>query len=227
MIQPWCYHHVTQRPREAWWRSSPFRRAPIQCSFPPVGPAPGPCSRHSPQLSSVCFAVFLYLCFMHQASIQDQRPVFHDLYLLTLKVPGSRNSCRACAMLIQRVLVPWVGLEQGEGSRGGRDLPVTRGQSSRRSHRLTNRRSQSLDNHPESRQEVHPAIARVGGLGETESESEVAQSCPTLCNLPGSSVHGILQARILEWVSISFSRGSSQPRDRTWVSCIAGRRFNL
>ena len=35
---------------------------------------------------------------------------------------------------------------------------------------------------------------------------------------------GILQARILEWVAISFSRGSSQPRDRTWVSCIAGRR---
>ena len=48
--------------------------------------------------------------------------------------------------------------------------------------------------------------------------SEVAQSCPTLCNpmdcsLPGSSVHGILQARILEWVAISFSRGSSRPRD--------------
>ena len=51
-------------------------------------------------------------------------------------------------------------------------------------------------------------------------KSEVAQSCLTLCdpmdcNLPGSSVHGILQARILEWVAISFSRGSSQPRDQT------------
>ena len=49
--------------------------------------------------------------------------------------------------------------------------------------------------------------------------SEVAQSCPTLCDpmdcsLPSSSVHGILQARILEWVAISFSRGSSRPRDR-------------
>ena len=43
----------------------------------------------------------------------------------------------------------------------------------------------------------------------------------------GSSVHGILQARILEWVAISFSRGSSQLRDQTWVSCIAGRRFIL
>ena len=40
------------------------------------------------------------------------------------------------------------------------------------------------------------------------------------CNPPGSSVHGILQARILEWVDISYSRGSSQPRDWTHVSCI-------
>ena len=43
--------------------------------------------------------------------------------------------------------------------------------------------------------------------------------------LPGSSVHGTLQARILEWVAIPFSRGSSQPRDGTWVSCTAGRFF--
>ena len=65
-----------------------------------------------------------------------------------------------------------------------------------------------------------------------ESESEVTQSCPTLCDpmdcsLPGSSVHEILQARILEWVAISFSRGPSQPRDQTRVSCIGGRCFNL
>ena len=44
---------------------------------------------------------------------------------------------------------------------------------------------------------------------------------------PSSSIHGILQARILEWVAISFSRGSSRPRNRTQVSHIAGRRFNL
>ena len=43
------------------------------------------------------------------------------------------------------------------------------------------------------------------------------------CSSPGSSVHGILQGRILEWVATSFSRGSSQPRDQAWVSCIAGR----
>ena len=48
---------------------------------------------------------------------------------------------------------------------------------------------------------------------------------PMDCSPPGSSVHGILQERILEWVAISSSRGPSQPRDRTWVSCIAGRFF--
>ena len=47
------------------------------------------------------------------------------------------------------------------------------------------------------------------------------------CSLPGSSVHGILQARTLEWVAISFSRGSSWPMDRTQVSCLAGRFFHL
>ena len=45
------------------------------------------------------------------------------------------------------------------------------------------------------------------------------------CSPPGSSVHGILQARILEWGAISFPRGSSRPRDRTQVSHTAGRRF--
>ena len=65
-----------------------------------------------------------------------------------------------------------------------------------------------------------------------ESQSEVTQSCATLCNpivcsLPGSSVHGIFQARILEWVAISFSRRSSQLRDWTQVSRIAGRCFTL
>ena len=58
----------------------------------------------------------------------------------------------------------------------------------------------------------------------------VAQSCLTLfdpmnCSPPGSSVRGIFQARILEWVVIPFSRASSRPRDRTWVSCIAGGFF--
>ena len=62
--------------------------------------------------------------------------------------------------------------------------------------------------------------------------SEVTQSCPTLCDpmdcsLPGSSIYGIFQAGILEWVAISFSRRSSQPRDWTRVSHILGRRFTI
>ena len=47
------------------------------------------------------------------------------------------------------------------------------------------------------------------------------------CSLPGFLVCGIFQARVLEWVAISFSRGSSQPRDWTWVSRIAGRHFTI
>ena len=75
----------------------------------------------------------------------------------------------------------------------------------------------------------------VGGFfaswATSESESEIAQS-PTLCNpidcsLPGSSVHGIFQAIVLKWITISFSRGSSQPRARTQVSCIVDRRFTV
>ena len=58
----------------------------------------------------------------------------------------------------------------------------------------------------------------------------VTKSCLTLCypmdcSLPGSSVHGISQARVLEWVAISFSKGSFQPRDQTLISCLAGRFF--
>ena len=69
-------------------------------------------------------------------------------------------------------------------------------------------------------------------FGEKKSENEVAQSCPTLCDpmdcsLPGSSIHEIFQASVLEWVAISFSRGSFRPRDWTQVSCIAARHFTI
>ena len=67
---------------------------------------------------------------------------------------------------------------------------------------------------------------------ERKKESEVTQLCvtpcdPTDCSLPGSSVHGFLQARVLEWVASSFSRESSRPKDRTQVSCTVGRRFTV
>ena len=73
---------------------------------------------------------------------------------------------------------------------------------------------------------------RMDSSYRMESESEVAQSCPTFCDSvncswPGSSVHGIFQARVLEWGAIAFSRSSSWPRDRTQVSLIVGRRFTV
>ena len=76
---------------------------------------------------------------------------------------------------------------------------------------------------------VHPEATRDE---ETQDDSPrqlkrkwVAQSCPTLCNPMDYTVHGILQARILEWVDFPFSRGSFQPRDQTQVSHFAGRFF--
>ena len=90
------------------------------------------------------------------------------------------------------------------------------------------------------------AVERKGGKGKREERErrqgeekegetaerkkvkvKVAQSCLTLCNPMDYTVHGILQARILEWVAFPFSRGSSQPRDRTQVSRLAGRFFAI
>ena len=70
----------------------------------------------------------------------------------------------------------------------------------------------------------------VSFLSSLKVKGLVAQLCSTLCSpmdcsLTGSSVHGIFQARILEWVAMSFSRGSSWPRDRIRISNIAGRLF--
>ena len=78
---------------------------------------------------------------------------------------------------------------------------------------------------------------QAGKAGNAESiifstcvHAQALQSCLTLCDpmdcsLPGSSVHGVLQARILEWVAMPSSKGSSQPRNRTYVSSTAGRFF--
>ena len=76
-------------------------------------------------------------------------------------------------------------------------------------------------------------VMTAGLLRMVHGEAKATRSCPTLCSLmdcslPGSSVHSVFQARILEWVTIPFSRGSSQPRDQTCfscTSCIAGRFF--
>ena len=92
----------------------------------------------------------------------------------------------------------------------------------------------AVSSHPQAEQRARSAETTQckSSRGHVKWVSEVAQSCPTLCDPvdcspPGSSLHGILQARVLEWGAISFSRGSSRPRDRTRVSRIGGRRFNL
>ena len=59
------------------------------------------------------------------------------------------------------------------------------------------------------------------GMKDALGKVKVAQSCLTLCDPMDYTVHAILQARILEWVAVTSSRGSSQPRDRTQVSCVA------
>ena len=81
-------------------------------------------------------------------------------------------------------------------------------------------------------QQASLSITNFQSLLKVKVKSEVTQSCPTLGDpmgygLPHSSVHGIFQARVLEWVAISFSRGSFQPRDWTQVSWIVGRYFTV
>ena len=99
-------------------------------------------------------------------------------------------------------------------------------------------RTASCEKPNRKRLESGPAHAGVGKLpcrvcvcgswaenGVYICKVKAAQSCPTLCNTMDYTVHGIFQARMLEWVGFPFSRGSSQPRDQTQVSGIAGGFF--
>ena len=84
------------------------------------------------------------------------------------------------------------------------------------------RQLQALDSNPHFLGQL--TFLSLSFLNDVLSRSVVSLCGPMDCSQPGSSVHGILQARILEWVAVSFW-GSSRPRDRTWVSCTAGRFF--
>ena len=140
---------------------------------------------------------------------------------------------------------PWEGEDLRQDlCRSGRYRTVAQAGGSQLCGPCCGRTTLSLDCHVSPPRCLAQGLQRkqvAGCMGWTESlmgrtvfteESEVAQSWPTLCDpmdcsLPGASVHGIFQARILEWVAISFSRGSSQPRDQTQVSHIVGRLFNI
>ena len=74
---------------------------------------------------------------------------------------------------------------------------------------------------------LNEMVTKVFTCIKVKSLSRVQLCDPTDCSLPGSSFHGIFQARILEWVAIPFSRGCSRPRDQTQGSCIAGRFFTF
>ena len=77
------------------------------------------------------------------------------------------------------------------------------------------------------RHEFDPLVGRSPGEGNGNSLQYSCLGNSMDCSPPGSSVHGIFQARILKWVAILFSRGSSHPRDQTLVSCIAYRFFTI
>ena len=105
-------------------------------------------------------------------------------------------------------------------------------------HNKTKTEKRTLFFYRHSCSELHKSSSKPSAslLPDVTTESElkvfVAQSCPTLCDPmdcspPGSSVRGIFQAKILEWVAVPSSRGSFRPGDRTRVSCIAGRFFTI
>ena len=123
-------------------------------------------------------------------------------------------------------------------------LPWTRGISSLKFYKHTQISSILIKIFPQPIFPSHPLLSLATssswsifllyivnqGFWKKVKESEVTQCClplcyPMDCSLPGSSVHEIFQAKILEWVAISFSRRSSWPRDQTRVSCIVCRRF--
>ena len=67
--------------------------------------------------------------------------------------------------------------------------------------------------------------AKMGSIKDRNGLDLTEESCPALCDPMDYTLHGILQARILEWVAVPFSRGSSQPRDQTQVSCFGSGFF--
>ena len=98
-------------------------------------------------------------------------------------------------------------------------LQKTYGETIKRIHliSITERRKKGR------KEEVREGKGRKNQL--RDMKVKVTSSCPTLCDPVAYILRGILQARILEWAAIPFSRGSSQPRDQTQVSHIAGRFF--
>ena len=143
-----------------------------------------------------------------------------DLWLVGCGREGGGKSAEwAAASLCQR---PWEGKGKGGWAAQGRASHFSP---------LTANSTLAVHRNPESSLPEWWIFSSWCSL-PSWSEVKVFQSCLTLwdpmdCCLRGSSVHGILQARILEWIAIPFFRGSSQPWDKTQVSGIAGRFFTI
>ena len=116
----------------------------------------------------------------------------------------------------------------GSISSWGTKIPHASGPKKKKNQNLNNR-SNMVTNSTKIFKMVHIRFLLIYGRNQhnivKHLKLKVAQLCLTLCDPMDYTVHGILQARILEWVALPFSRGSSQPRDRTQVSHIAGGFF--
>ena len=110
--------------------------------------------------------------------------------------------------------------------------PIPKKKKCKKAKWLSRRLYQEMREGERRKGKTHPAecrAQRTARRGEKRAKllSRVRLCDPMDCSLPGSSVHGILQARVLRWIAIAFSRGSSRPRNQTRVSRIAGRRFTV
>ena len=124
----------------------------------------------------------------------------------------------------------WVAISSSRGSSQPRDQPVSPALQAASSslHHLGRQTSNSTSQFwmlQELQKKKKKFTSYKPNLCFLKKKVKIAQSCPILCDPRDYTVHRILQARILEWVAYSFSRGSSQPRDGTQVSHIAGRFF--
>ena len=127
------------------------------------------------------------------------------VWSLSQEDPVEKGMATQFSILAWRI--PWIEEPGGLQSTGHKELDMT--------ERLTHTHTPTFSNEESSK-----------------SESLVTESCLTLCDpmdcrLTGSSAHGVFQARVLEWVALAFSRGSSRPRDWTRVSHTVGRHFTV
>ena len=129
---------------------------------------------------------------------------------------------------------PWVTIACSQGSQWrSRRQPRSISEDRRRRETAMTQAVLVIQNVDSSVGRLFVCLFSPSSLDERGWWVLVAQSCPTLCysvvdcSPPDSSVHGILLARILEWVAISFSRASSQPKDWTQVSHISGKSFTV